>query len=636
MLRTDHFAKSSWMLTLVSLSVVVAVLHFAKGVLVPLMLAVLLSFLLVPICEWLERRRVRRIPAVLITVILAFSLLGTGTWTAANQVIDLAPKIPEYQGNIRTKLLSINQYLDTALGKFRRSTAELEQNISDSGPAWEPGTPEERPAPVRVISPPQSPVQVIGQMFGSMLMVTASSGLVVILVIFVLFRREDLRDRFIRLVGQGQLTVTTQALEDAASRVSRFLLMQLLVNIAFGVPIGIGLYFIGLPNAILWGILATFLRFIPYIGAWSAAAAPIGLSLAISTGWMAPLLTVGLFVILELFVNNVLEPWIYGKNTGVSSVAVLVAAVFWTWLWGPIGLLLATPLTVCLLVIGKHVPQLSFLDVLLGNEEVLDLKTRVYQRLLAGDAEEAAELVLEELKTRPLVEVYDTVLVPALALAEIHWHRGDLDDARHRFIFQGVRAAIDELGERWQAVHSKAAADVAKAVDPVAVPAVSVDPTSICVLCLPAHDEADEIAGLMLTQLLGGTGCEVHAVSANALVSEMVEVVEQRNVDVVCISSTPPAAVMHARYLCKRVRARFPEAEVVVGLWDASGDLNQAKERVGCGAGTHVVGTLADAQEQVRQLMQTLLPRREKQEQREIVPLVMAVHGPGGRIDGVG
>lgn len=243
MTRTDHFAKSSWMLTLVSLSVVVAVLHFAKGLLVPLMLAVLLSFLLVPICEWLERRRVGRIPAVLITVILAFSLLGTGTWTAANQVIDLAPKIPEYQGNIKTKLLSINQYLDTALGKFRRSTAELEQNISDSGPAFEQDTPEERPAPVRVISPPQSPVQVIGQMFGSMLMVTASSGLVVILVIFILFRREDLRDRFIRLVGQGQLTLTTQTLEDAASRVSRFLLMQLLVNIAFGVPIGIGLFY---------------------------------------------------------------------------------------------------------------------------------------------------------------------------------------------------------------------------------------------------------------------------------------------------------------------------------------------------------------------------------------------------------
>lgn len=625
MTRSDHFAKSSWMLTLASLALVVAVLHLAKGVLVPLMLAVLLSFLLVPGCEWLERRRVGRIPSVLITVLLTFSLLGAGAWTAALQMIDLAPKIPEYQFNIKTRLLSVNDYFGTALGKIRGSAQDIEQSLPKAIPTVVSDVGDEKPAPVRVVAAPPSPLQVIGQMFGSMLVVMGSTGVVIVLVVFTLLRREDLRDRFIRLIGSGQLTVTTQALEDAASRVSRFLLMQLFVNISFGVPIGIGLYFIGVPNAILWGILATFLRFIPYIGAWSAAAAPIGLSLAISADWIAPLLTIGLFVALELFSNNVMEPWIYGKNTGVSSVAVLVAALFWAWLWGPVGLLLATPLTVCLLVIGKHVPQLSFLDTLLGSEPVLDLRSRVYQRLLAGDQEEAVELVLGALRDKPLAEVYDAVLVPALALAEIHWHRGELDERRHDYILQGVRAAIEELGDRWQAMQAKAAAKVASGRELEPSASVAADTPIVRILCLPAHDEADELVGLMLAQLLEGTGCIVRSVPVTVLVGEMVDLVEQQPFDVVCISSTPPAAVMHARYLSKRIRGRFPDAKLVVGLWNAQGDLSKSTERIGCGSATQVVGTLADAQEQVCQLSHSLVLRRAKQEQPPIFPMMTAM-----------
>ena len=458
MSSSDHFAKSSWMLTLASLAGVVAVLYLAKGVLIPLTLAVLLSFLLAPVCGWLERRKLGRIPAVLVTAVLAFTLLGAGVWAVAVQMIDLAPRIPEYQRNIQTKLHSVNDYFSAALSKVRKTAGDIDQSVPLSEPADEPQGREERPQPVRVVLSPPSPLQVIGGTFGSMFVVMGSTGIVIVLVVFFLIRREDLRDRFIRLIGGGQVTVTTQALEDAATRVSRFLLTQLFINITFGLAIAIGLYFIGVPSAILWGMLATALRFIPYIGAWIAAAAPLGLSMAISTGWVAPLLTFGLFVVLELFVANVMEPWIFGKNTGVSSAAILVAAVFWTWLWGPIGLLVATPLTVCLLVIGKHVPQLSFLDTLLGNEPVFELKTRVYQRLLAGDQEEAAELVLDDLEHRPLVEVYDTVLVPALALAETYWHRGELDEGRHKFIFQSLRASIEELGERQQAMQTKEAA----------------------------------------------------------------------------------------------------------------------------------------------------------------------------------
>lgn len=613
MSSSGHFAKWSWMLTLVSLAGVVAVLYLAKGVLIPLTLAVLLSFLLAPVCSWLERRKLGRVPSVLVTAVLAFALLGAGAWAVTVQLIDLVPRIPEYQKNIQTKLHPVNDYFIAVLSKVRKTAGDIDQSVPPSEPADEPQGREERPQPVRVVLSPSSPVQVIGGTLGSVFVVIGSAGIVVVLVVFFLIRREDLRDRFIRLIGGGRVTVTTQTLEDAAARVSRFLLTQLFINITFGLPIAIGLYFIGVPSAVLWGLLATVLRFIPYIGPWIAAAAPIGLSMAISTGWAAPIVTVGLFVVLELFSNNVMEPWFYGKSTGVSSAAILVAAIFWTWLWGPIGLLLATPLTVCLLVIGKHVPQLSFLDTLLGNEPVFELKTRVYQRLLAGDQEEAAELVLDDLEHRPLVEVYDTVLVPALALAETHWHRGEIDEGRHKLIFQSLRASIEELGERQQAIQTKEAAAEKTNADGHPGLAPLADSSRLCVLCLSAHGEADQIAGMMLAQLVETRECRPHVVSVAALVSEMGDLVEQHKADVVCISATAPAAVMHARHVCRRLRARFPEMHLVVGLWDAQGDLAKAKERIGCGTAAHVVSTLAAARQQIRLLVQPLLLRPREQ-----------------------
>ena len=320
----------------------------------------------------------------------------------------------------------------------------------------------------------------------------------------------------------------------------------------------------------------------------------------------------------------VIEPMLFSQSAGTSKLAMLIAIAFWTWLWGPIGLLVATPLTVCLLVIGKHVPQLSFLDTLLGNEPVFELKTRVYQRLLAGDQEEAAELVLDDLEHRPLVEVYDTVLVPALAMAETHWHRGELDEGRHKFIFQSLRASIEELGDRHQAMQTKAAAAGTTNTDEHVGLAPLTDSSRLCILCLPAHDEADEIAGLMLAQLLETRECLVHVVSVAAFVSEMGDLVAQHKADVVCISATPPSAVMHARHVCKRLRTRFPEVPLVVGLWNARGDLTKAQERIGCGAAAHVVSTLAAAQQQIRLLIQPLLLRSEKQAQPDFGQMRMA------------
>jgi hypothetical protein len=452
---------------------------------------------------------------------------------------------------------------------------------------------------------PVSPLQVFGGAFGTILEVLGTTGMIVILVVFFLVRRDDLRDRFIRLVGQGDVTRTTQMLEDASKRVSRYLSMQMLLNGIFGTAVGIGLSLIGVPHAILWGIMATILKFIPYLGSWIAAVMPVALSMAISVTWMAPALTLGLFVVLEFFSGNILEPWLYGRNTGVSAVAVLLAAVFWTWLWGVVGLLLATPLTVCLLVIGKHVPQLSFLDTLLGNEPVFEPKKRIYQRLLARDQDEATELFDDYLKKSSLVEVYDQVLIPALVVAERHWRSGELDDIRHQFIQQSLKEIIQQQEEPLRELREKADASKSIVGDSNSNPPTIAPLATLCVLCLPAHGTADEIAGMMLAQTVEIPGCQVEFVAAAASANDLVDLVVQRKPAGICISAAPPSALMRARYLCSRLRLRFPEMPLVVGLWDAPGDLKKAIERIGNPETTHIVATLADAEEQIRTIVQT-------------------------------
>ncbi|MGC1816774.1 MAG: AI-2E family transporter [Casimicrobiaceae bacterium] len=606
---------------LASIAVVVVALYLAKGVLVPMTLAVLLSFLLSPACDWLERHWLGRIAAVLVTALVGFTILGGAIWLAVVQMSELAPRMPEYETNLKAKLQSANAHVSATLGRLTRTAQGMSENLSPVELAQAPQGTKEWPYSVRIISSPASPLQVFGSMFGTVLEVLGSIGVVIVLVVFFLIRRDDLRDRFILLVGQGEMTLTTQMLEDAGTRVSRYLATEFLLNVIFGTAVGSGLYLIGVPNPILWGILATTLRFIPYIGPWLAAAMPIGLSMAISGDWVAPSLTIGLFVILELFTNNVLEPWLYGKKTGVSAVAVLLAAVFWTWLWGVVGLLLATPLTVCLLVVGKHVPQLSFLNTLLGDKPVFEPTKRVYQRLLAGDDDEATELLDEYFEHTPLVEVYDTVLIPALASAETHWRRGELEEGRHKFILQTLNSMIQERGERRQELHEKESSEDMEGAEADSSLADRAGQQGLCVLCLPAHGEADELAGMMLAQIVDIRGCVVETVpsTATAAASELVEYVEQRKADVVCISAAPPAAVAHARRLCMRLRRRFPELSLVVGLWNAPGDLNEAKERIGSDATTHIVATLTDAQEQIRILVERLAKKQVQSDAQKLV-----------------
>jgi predicted PurR-regulated permease PerM len=443
--------------TLVVSAVVIAGLYFARAVLVPFALAVLLSFVLAPAVVSLRRIRIGRVPAVIIAVTLAFTVIfGVGA-IVASQLTSLARNLPDYQRNIEAKIHSMKGVTPGG-GVFERAQTMLKdlgkelQQATDQ-PEGAPGAvaqarPENsKPLPVEIRQPDPAPLQVIQNVLGPLLDPLATTGIVIVFVIFILLQREDLRDRLIRLAGPRDLHRTTEAIDDAARRVSRYLLMQTIVNATYALPIGLGLWAIGVPNAALWGLLAMLLRFIPYLGPFIAAAFPLALAVAVDPGWHMLLWTGGLFIVVELISNNVVEPLLYGQSTGLSSMAIILSATFWTWLWGPVGLLLSTPLTVCLVVLGKHVPQLQFLDVLLGNKAVLAPEESFYQRLLAGDPDEATEQAEERLRGKRLAAFYDEVAIPALALAQADADRGALGEERRRFVMEGLGEVVDNLSD---------------------------------------------------------------------------------------------------------------------------------------------------------------------------------------------
>jgi predicted PurR-regulated permease PerM len=618
-------SKKTQFYALASIAIVLGLLYFGQEVLIPLALAVLFSFLLAPVVGGLERLRLGRVPSTLIVVFAALALVGGFGWIVEHRFAEIVTKLPDYRQSIQAKF----QRLTRSGGMVETVRNELRQSVQDApatqgaattrtsattqsaaavvggtaavppaaslqpAPAASP-PPLTRPSPddpwaVRLYPKPATTLELIGEYLGKLLSPVATAGLVLVFIIFMLVGRENLRDRMILLAGGGRLHVTTQAFDDAATRISRFLTAQSLINISYGVVIAVGLWLIdvtigggeaGFRTALLAGLICAVMRYIPYIGPWLGAAVPLALAFAAFPGNGVFFVTLAMFVGIEILVSQAVEPHVLGSSTGVSPMAVLVAAVFWTWLWGPIGLLLSTPLTVLLVVMGKYVPQLAMLDVLLGDEPVLNPTTRIYQRLIAGDDEEAAELALEYLKERPLEDVYDQILIPALAEAESDWHRGKLDDARHVWIRRGLKDIVQALGEKQQSDENKAAsvATALEAKKQTDEPATSSENTAarlplpegsiVNVRCLPAHDEADEIVGLMVAQVLGQRGYTVTVANADSLASDMAASTELEKADVVVVSALPPKAALHARYLLKLMTSRgTADLKVIVGLW---------------------------------------------------------------------
>ncbi|MGA7639593.1 MAG: AI-2E family transporter [Candidatus Acidiferrales bacterium] len=602
MARPDTSRDVEHLLGVVVAVVVVATLYFAKVVLIPFALAVLLTFVLTPFVRMLERIWLGRVVSTLLVVLLAVVAVSALGWTVGLQFSQVMNELPHYRTNIKNKIDSLHWTRNETINNASNTMNEISKELvappahgaaGESHPAYEAS--RQRPLPVEIVKPPSLPLESVQSVLG----LVASFGIVVVFTFFMLMRRENLRNRFISLAGQGRLHAMTQAMDEAAARVSRYLRMQLLVNTCYGIFIGTCLHFIGVPGALLWGVLVGILRFLPYIGPPLGGILPLLLSLAVFQGWSRPLMTLGLFVITEIIVSNFIEPALYGAYTGISSLAVLVAAIFWTAIWGPIGLLLSTPLTLCVVVIGRYVPRLSFLPVLLGDDPVLTPDSRFYQRLLALDRDEARLILVEYLKEKPLEELYDSVLIPALNLAEKDRHRNRIDADTGKYIEQNTRQLIEEL-YAVDAERCREGASAEQALSPSDAASsgtqelrILAENRAVKVVCVPARDKADEIAGEMLAQLLKKSGLRASSVPLQRN-AEMISLVMLARPNVVCISALPPFALVHARALYNKLRAQAPDLKIFVGLWNYPGDIERIAARLHLAEGSRMAITLSE------------------------------------------
>ena len=558
-------------------------LWVARSVLIPVALAILLTFILTPLVVALQRRGLPRTYAVLLVALLTLVTVVGGVASLSRQLHSLAEELPTHQDNIAHKLKDLQ---GTGPGVFER----LSKMFEDIGADLRPVTDERRRIQnVRVIESKSTGLSLLPMVAGPLISVIGSVSLVFALTVSMLFKREDLRDRMISLIGQGSLTSTTRALDEGTLRISRYLILQLMLNTGFGFLFGLGLAIIGVPYALLWGFLAAVLRFIPFVGTWLGGAFPLLISVATSDGWLQPVLVVVLLVSLGVTVNNVLEPLLVSRSTGVSPIALVVAAAFWTWLWGPIGLVLSTPMTVSLAVIGKYVPQLQFLDVMLGTEPALDPQYNYYQRLLARDENEAAELVETYLQKHTIGELCDEVLVPTLVRTREDFERGDLSQEDVNAILEATREVLD--GQTPEEV-----------VDTTAPRRVSVK-----VLGCPSRDGVDELA-LHMFQLVLGREYPIEVVSTRMVTAEIAEWVKQEKPAVVCVASVPPGGLTRVRYLCKRLRAQFPKLPLVVGCWGLDAEDVKRAEQLRAAGVNHVAATMQATRDQMLPVLKALAP----------------------------
>ena len=590
---------STRFITFATFVLVVAVLHIAKDVMIPLALSFLLAFLLTPLVVRLIRWRFPRPLAIITTVVLAFTVIAIGTWQITSQAVALVEELPAYETNLRQKISVLKQpqassTLTRTISTFQQMWGDLQAEVPGPAPEVKEGA---APVPVEVrVSNPTS-FEMGRQILGRLFKPLGTAGIVVVFVIVILFQREDLRNRLIRVISGGQLNIATEAVDDAAQRVSRYLLAQLMVNTCYGVAMGLGLWAIGIPHAPLWGLLATLLRFIPFLGPLIAACFPLLLAIAVDPGWTMLFWTAGLIVVAELITNNVVEVLVYGTSTGISTLALLVAAVFWSWLWGTAGLFLSMPLTVCLLVLGQYVPGLKFLSVLLGSEPPLQPSAQFYQSMLSMNQETMFEIATEHVEQHSLSSFYDEVFVPALLMSEVDRHNGVLAEVRQRFIFESGRELIEELSERSESERPPG-------MEPLLGPSpLSVSGSAPTIIGVPARDEADELVALMLGHLLRESGVVVHTVSATAQPDSYRDLFKPERVTVF-VSALPPSTLSGAGRVCRRVKQENPSAKVLVGIWSSEAKIESLKRRLDPAGVDSIVTRLSEAIVQIKNLIE--------------------------------
>ena len=572
---------------LLGMALILGFLAWARPVVVPVALAILFTFLLAPLSSWLERRRLPRAMSSATVTLLALALVIGVFYGVTRQVSSLLDEYPKYEQNVTSKITKLRERGRTGLlDKVEIVSERLSRQLARKR-VQDMSVDEREMAqaqPVRVVQDGAFSLSQLWSVAGPVLEPIALAGLVLVLILFMLINREDLRDRLISLVGVGQLAGTTRALEEAGERLSRYLLLQLMINTGFGIAVAIGLWLIGLPYAPLWGFFAALLRYIPYLGPWLAALLPLALSVLISRDWSVALMVVVLFGVLEGITNMLIEPYAYGRGIGVSQAALLIAVAFWTWLWGPVGLVLASPLTVCLVVLGRYVPFLKFLDTLLGDRPALDPSHRLYQRMLAQDEAESADLVDDYAALDGLDGAYDMVVVPMLAHARDDLRGGRLEPATHDRLVSDARDMVD--------AHKR-----------MIRPDTLVGAEHINVLGIPSRDALDEVAVSMLGKLVDAGRVDWSVGSSSALASDMVSMVKEQSIRVIVLVALPPGGLAHVRYLCKRLRTADPLLPILVvrpGLY-ADDQPRQRRELQEAGA-TWVATSMREAVSEINKL----------------------------------
>jgi predicted PurR-regulated permease PerM len=570
--------------TFTGCALAIAILYWAQVVLVPLAFAVLLAFVLTPLVSALQRR-IGRVGAVLTVVTLTCTVLGLVGWLVTQQLASIAGEIPGYQQNIHQKIRDIRGFseggsLDQLQRVIDRIGAEIGIPQPDSS-----AVPATAGDPARYVGGFHIAIRPALQSIGV-------AGLVIALLIGLLLEREELRARMIRLFGHGRLVATTRAFDDAGWRVSRYLLAQSVVNVAFGTCVGIGTFLIGLPFPLLWAVLAGLSRYVPYIGPMFAGSAPLLVALALE-GWTKSLEVFALFAALELVTNLWFESAVYAGVAGISQVALLVGVAFWAWLWGPFGILLATPLTVCLAVMGKHVPGLGFVSTLISDEPVLDPDIAYYQRLLAGDKAEAIEIVERYADDQPPESIYDEIMVRALNYAERDRIEERLTAEEEGEVIEATRELLVDSPVRVQASEPSEAGEGEAIGEPIRV------------LAVPANGESDVVALLMLDDLLAGSPITLELQHANMLASEAIETAQRGAYRAVFIADLPPSAPSKSRYITKRLRAIAPDLPIVVGRWAPPELADESDDALLAVGATRVAKTLIESRDQ----LVSLLPR---------------------------
>jgi predicted PurR-regulated permease PerM len=576
--------------TTIIAALVITGLYVGREIFVPIALAILLSFVLAPPVDFLERWHLPRAVAVPIVVVVAFLVLfGLGS-VIVSQVTQLAERLPAYQVTMHQKILSLKSA--TTAGPLERAADILqglgkelnrpETKAPTRGPSAAPAPEAEaaRPIPVAVRPPPPTALESITSLIAPLLHPLATVGVVIIFVVFILFQREDLRNRLIKLAGSHDLQKTTSAIDDAAGRLSSLFLSQLGLNTAFGVVIGLGLWVIGVPSAILWGNLAGIMRFVPYIGAFIAAFFPLTLAIAVDPGWSMLIWTAVLILSTELIVGHAIEPMLFGHSSGLSPFAVVVSATFWTALWGPIGLVLATPLTVCLVVLGRHVDRLKFFDILLGDRPALSPPEIFYQRMLADDPAEAVEKAEKFLKERSLSEYYEDVALRGLKLAQNDVLRERLDAKQLAEIRDNVAELIEDLSDEADTMRTGDApdAETEAAIDYAAVPMPELPflireglpegwQAEQPVLCIAERSDLDEAAALILAQILTKHGLGARVAKKGDIAGPAIFRLDDEGVALVCVSALDDSSPAHTRYVVRRLRRKLPQAKILVCYW---------------------------------------------------------------------